>query len=162
MLACFLVVCRGLWKTVWRVVLGVHVDVHGEWVMLWVAAMYNVLAILSMTDVVCLACMQKRLSPWAVLGLYSMCGIWSVWYVGSLRYVVKLLLDMVDRDRWNTMEWTKLSVSLAAGKPHLGHNTWLDSHQTQHKFSSTIMTTTQLIEMSFLYRPGGEHKTMPN
>ena len=24
-----------------------HVDVHGEWVILWVAAMYNVLAILS-------------------------------------------------------------------------------------------------------------------
>ena len=23
----------------WWVVLGVHVDVHGEWVMLWVAAM---------------------------------------------------------------------------------------------------------------------------
>ena len=32
----------------WWVVLGVHVDVHGEWVMLRVAAMYNVLAILSM------------------------------------------------------------------------------------------------------------------
>jgi len=27
--------------------MGVHVDVHGEWVMLWEAAMYNVLAILS-------------------------------------------------------------------------------------------------------------------
>ena len=40
-----------------------HVDVHGEWVMLWVAAMYNVLAMLSRTDVVCLACMQKLLSP---------------------------------------------------------------------------------------------------
>ena len=43
----------------WWVVLGVHVDVHGDWVMLWVAAMYNVLAILSMADMVCLACMQK-------------------------------------------------------------------------------------------------------
>ena len=42
---------------------GSAVDVHGEWVMLWVASMYNVLAILSMTDVVCLACMQKLLSP---------------------------------------------------------------------------------------------------
>ena len=41
----------------------VHVDVHGEWVMLWVAAMYNVLAILSMADMVCLACMQKLWSP---------------------------------------------------------------------------------------------------
>ena len=33
----------------------VHVDVHGERVMLWVAAM----SILSMADMVCLACMQK-------------------------------------------------------------------------------------------------------
>ena len=47
----------------WWVVLGVHVDVHGEWVMLWVAAMYNVLAVLSMADMVCLACMQKLWSP---------------------------------------------------------------------------------------------------
>ena len=58
--AFLIVVCRGLWKAVWWVVLGVHVDVHGEWVMLWVAAMYNVLALLSMADVVC---MQKLLSP---------------------------------------------------------------------------------------------------
>ena len=57
---CLLVVCRGVWK---RVVLGVHVDVHGEWVMLLVAAMYNVLAVLSMADMVCLACMQKLWSP---------------------------------------------------------------------------------------------------
>ena len=56
---CLLVVCRGLWKAVWWVVLGVHVDVHEDWVMLWVTAMYNVLAILSMADTVCLACMQK-------------------------------------------------------------------------------------------------------
>ena len=69
---CLLVACRGLWKTVW----WVHVDVHGEWVMLWVAAMYNVLAILSMTGIVCLACMQKLWNPWAVLGL-----VWCVWYM---------------------------------------------------------------------------------
>ena len=31
-----------------------HVDVHGEWVMLWMAAMYNVLAIQTMADMVCL------------------------------------------------------------------------------------------------------------
>ena len=37
----------------------VHVDVHGEWFMLWVAAMYNLIAILSMADMVCLASMQK-------------------------------------------------------------------------------------------------------
>ena len=33
----------------WWVVLGVHVDVHGKWVMLRVAAMYSVL---SMADMV--------------------------------------------------------------------------------------------------------------
>ena len=43
------------------VVLGVHVDVHvGEWVILWVAAMYNVLALLSMADMVCHACMHAE------------------------------------------------------------------------------------------------------
>ena len=35
----------------WWVVLGMHVDVQGEWVKLWVAAMYNV-AVLSMADMV--------------------------------------------------------------------------------------------------------------
>ena len=45
------------------VVLGLHVDVHGEWVMLWGVAMYDVLAILSTADMVCLACMQKLWSP---------------------------------------------------------------------------------------------------
>ena len=48
-----------------RVVEGsvVNVDVHGVWFMLWVAAIYNVLAILSMADMVCLACMQKLWRP---------------------------------------------------------------------------------------------------
>ena len=41
---------------------AVYVDVHGERVMLWVAAMYIVFAILSMADSVCLACMQKQWS----------------------------------------------------------------------------------------------------
>ena len=53
---------RGLWKTVLWVVLGLHVDVRGEWVMLWGAAMYIVLAILSTADMVCLPCMQKLCS----------------------------------------------------------------------------------------------------
>ena len=52
--------------------------------------MYNVLAILSMTDVVCLARMQKLLSPC----MSSAGSVWYVWYtvcmVGwSLSYVVK-------------------------------------------------------------------------
>ena len=74
---CLLVVCRGLWKAVCWVVLGVHVDVHGEWVMLWVVAMYNVLAVLYWAwqiRMVSLACMQKLWSQWAVLA-------GSVWYV---------------------------------------------------------------------------------
>ena len=49
--ACFLVVSRGLWKAVWWVVLGVHVDVHGEWV---VCGWLQCTICLSMTDVVCL------------------------------------------------------------------------------------------------------------
>ena len=37
-------------------------DVHGEYVMSWVAAMYNVVAILNMADMVCLDCMPKLCS----------------------------------------------------------------------------------------------------
>ena len=47
----------------------------GEWVMLWVGAVYNVLAILSMADVVSLACMHK------LLQIESMSSVGSVWYV---------------------------------------------------------------------------------
>ena len=43
--------------------------------MLWVGAMYNVLAILSMADVVSLACMHK------LLQIESMSSVGSVWYV---------------------------------------------------------------------------------
>ena len=50
-------------SVVGSVVVGVHVDVHGEWLMLWVTALYNVVAILSMADTVCLA----------------LCGNWSAW-----------------------------------------------------------------------------------
>ena len=80
---CLLVVCRGL-EAVWWVVLGVYVDVHGEWVilLLWVAANCNILGILSLVGMVCLACVWKMWSPLAVLGLYSMYAILSAWYVG--------------------------------------------------------------------------------
>ena len=37
----------------------VHADVHGEWAMMWVAAMYNLVAILSMADMLCPVCVQK-------------------------------------------------------------------------------------------------------
>ena len=59
--------------------LGMHVDVHRVWVMLWVAAMYNVLAILSMADVVCLACMQKLLSPYEQCWVCMVCMVYGVY-----------------------------------------------------------------------------------
>ena len=69
----------------WWVVLGVHVDVHEDWVMLWVAAMYNVLAILSMADTVRLACMQKL----CMESMSSAGSVWYVWCMVCLSYVVK-------------------------------------------------------------------------
>ena len=73
--------------------------------MLWVAAMYNVLAILSMEDTVCLACMQKL----CMESMSSAC--WSVWYVWCMVYglfklccEILLLLNIVDMDRWKTVE----------------------------------------------------------
>ena len=69
-----------------------HVDVQGEWVMLWVAAMYNV-AVLSMADMVyaetvefmsstswvymvCMVCMV------CMIHMYMVCLIcWSLSYV---------------------------------------------------------------------------------
>ena len=72
--------------------LGVHVDVHGEWVMLWVAACnVYLLYILSMTDVVCLACMQKLLSPcmsnaaWVCM-VCMVCVVYSLY--GRLEFVM--------------------------------------------------------------------------
>ena len=58
--SCVQRVVEGVW---WDVVLGVYVDVHGEWVILWVAANCNVLCILSVVGMVCLACVQKLWSP---------------------------------------------------------------------------------------------------
>ena len=77
---------------------------HGEWVMLSVAAKYNLLAILSMADMVCFACMHKLWRPRTVPGLY----IWYVWVCmvyglyGMLEYklccVILFLLNMVGMD----------------------------------------------------------------
>ena len=88
--------------------MGVHVDVHaGEWVMLWVAAMY-LHALLSMADTVCLACMHAE----AVRGVHEQCMLGrSVWYVWCMMYglfklccEILLLLNIVDMDRWKTVE----------------------------------------------------------
>ena len=88
-------------SVVW-VMLGVHVDVHEDWVMLWVAAMYNVLAILSMADTVCLGCMQKLCveSMSSVCWVCVVCMVYGVWSV----QVMLLLLNIVDMDRWKTVE----------------------------------------------------------
>ena len=68
-----LVVCRGLWNPVQWVVLGMHV---GEWVMLLVAAMYNVLAIAD----------HGRYGPSClyaetVKSINSAGSVWYVWYM---------------------------------------------------------------------------------
>ena len=77
----------------------------------WLHAMYNVLAILSMTDVVCLARMQELLSP-CMSSAGSVCMVCMVCVVyglyGRLEFKlcceILLLLNMVDMDRWNTVE----------------------------------------------------------
>ena len=86
-------------------ILGVHVDVHEDWVMLWVAAMYNVLAILSMADTVCLACMQKLCmeSMSSACWVCMVCMVYGVWSVQVMCEIL-LLLDIVDMDRWKTVE----------------------------------------------------------
>ena len=73
----------------WWVVLGVHVDVHGEWVMLWVAAMYNVLAITEHGRYGLSCLYAETVEPMSSVGTYGMYGIWSVWYVGVLNYAAK-------------------------------------------------------------------------
>ena len=101
---CLLAVCRGgLWKAVHVVGSAgcvVHVDVHGEWVMVWLAAMS---IILSMADMVCLACMQKLRSTWIVVGLYGMLEF-------KLCCEILLLLNIADMDQWKAVEWAMLST----------------------------------------------------
>ena len=99
--AFFLVVCRGLWKAVWWVVLGVHVGVHGEWVMLWVGAMYNVLAILSMADVVSLACMHKLLQ---IESMHEQCWVCMVCVVYGLYIVCLSYVIAAEHGRYGSME----------------------------------------------------------
>ena len=73
-----------LLKAVWWVVLAVHVDVHGEWVMLWVAAMYDVFAILIMTDMVLSCLYAEAVESMSSTGyvLYMVCMVcWSLSYV---------------------------------------------------------------------------------
>ena len=71
--------------------------------MLWVAAVYNVLAILSMADKVSLACMQKL----CMESMSSACWVCMVCMVYGLYGILEfklcceilLLLSMVDMDR---------------------------------------------------------------
>ena len=69
-----------------------HVDLHGEWVRLRVAAMYNVLAILSVADMVCLACCRN-------CGVHEQCWVCMVCMSLKLCCEILLLLNMVDMDR---------------------------------------------------------------
>ena len=72
------------------VVVGVHVDVHaGEWVMLWVAAMYNVLGYTEHGRYG-LSCLYAE----AVHGVHEQCmlglyGMYGVWCMVCSSYVVK-------------------------------------------------------------------------
>ena len=66
----------------WWVVLGVHVDVHGEWVMLWVAACYTE------HDRCCLSCMYAE----TVESMHEQCWVCMVCMV----CVVYGLYGMLD------------------------------------------------------------------
>ena len=75
------------------------------WRVSYVVGCWNVVAILSMADLVCHDCMQKLCSAWAVLGLYGMWG---------LSYAVKFYCcwNMADVGRLLCvrLEWAKLST----------------------------------------------------
>ena len=75
---------------------------------------YNVLAILSMADMVCLACMQKLWNPekcWVcmVCMVYMVYGLYDTLEF-KLCCEILLLLNMVDMDRWKTVERAMLST----------------------------------------------------
>ena len=53
--------------------------------------------VLSMADVVCLACIQKLWSAWAMLGLYGMLEC-------KVCCEILLLLNMADMGQWKTVE----------------------------------------------------------
>ena len=66
---------------------------------------YNVIAILSMAGMVCLACMQKL----HVESMSSAVSVRYVWYTDctvcwSLSCEILLPLNMVGMDRWKTVE----------------------------------------------------------
>ena len=73
----------------------VHVDVLGsELCCGWL----KVVAILSMTDMVCFACMQKRWSAWPVLGLY-----------GMLEFLMSWSFMAAEHGRYGSMEDCRVS-----------------------------------------------------
>ena len=83
--------------------------------MLWVAACnVQCTCYTEHDDVVCLARMQKLLSP-CISSAAWVCMVWYVWYTvcmvgwSWLCCEILLLLNMVDMDRWNTGV-TKLST----------------------------------------------------
>ena len=66
---------------------------------------------MSMTDVVCLGlCAEtvESMHEQSWVSMVCVVRIWSVWYVAMLEFMlcceILLLLNMVDMDRWKTVE----------------------------------------------------------
>ena len=93
--------------------LGVHGDVHGEWVMLWVAACNVQCTCYTEHDRCGLSCTYAEtvLSPcmssaaWVCM-VCMVCVVYGLY--GRLEFKlcceILLVLNMVDMDRWNTVE----------------------------------------------------------
>ena len=101
---CVFVVCRGLWKAVWWVVVGV-------WCMLmcmgsglccvWVQCSCH-----SEHGRYGLSCLYANtVECMSLYGMYSMYSIWSV----GVEIEILLLLNMADMDQWKNVGWAILS-----------------------------------------------------
>ena len=84
------------------VVLGVHV---GEWVMLLMAAMYNVLAIAEHGRYG-LSCLYAETGAHEQCWVCMVCMVYCLYDVLELKLCceILLLLNMVDMDQWKTVE----------------------------------------------------------
>ena len=93
--------------------------------MSYVVGCCNVVAVLSMADMVCLDCMQKLCSVWAMLGLCVMLKF-------KLCCKILLLLNMADMGRLLCVWWAKLSTffiqcrwnRLSAWREFCGVHSW--------------------------------------
>ena len=110
------------------VVLGAHVDVHGEWVMLWVPAMYNVHEH-DRCGLSWLVCRNCWVHAWAVLGQYGMCGTYMVCMVRSYVGVYVMLWNFIaaQHGRYGSME--DCGVSNPEYLVHLVHMNRLSAYR---------------------------------